>query len=139
MNIVSKSQTVRVEEYALSFEWRDSPGAGFSFPCDKQGTLLLDKIHPIAQENLEKCLSREYAVTSRGVKDYSYTYREPAQGRCDCGKLIELSDPMTNTCEGCGLEYNGGGQLLAPRSQWEEPWDDDGLLAWGDDGLELFA
>jgi hypothetical protein len=26
---------------------------------------------------------------------------------------------MTNTCE-CGRDYNWGGQLLAPRSQWGE-------------------
>lgn len=94
-------------------------------------------MHPEGLQNLEKCLSGEYAVTLQGVKNYSYTYREPAEARCSCSRIVELSDPMTNTCD-CGLEYNGSGQLLAPRSQWEEPWDDDGLWAWGD-GIEAFA
>ena len=134
MEIVRKRRTVKVEEYALSFGWKNMPGAGFSFPCDKQGTPLLGEMHSIAQENLAKCLSSEYDVLPRGVKDYSHTYQEPAVGRCSCGKLVELFDPLTNTCE-CGLEHNGCGQSLSPRSQWQEPWNDDGLLAWGD-GLE---
>ena len=137
MHIVRECQTVNVEVYALAFEWKNMPGAGFSSPCDKQGTLLRDEMCALALQNLGKCLSGEYAVMPQGVKDYSYTYREPAQARCSCGRIVDLFDPMTNTCA-CGLEYNGGGQSLSPRSQWEEPWDDDGLATWGD-GLGAFA
>lgn len=127
MKIVRQGQRVKVEKYALDFQWNDGPpGCGFSFPCDKQGKLLLEEMHPIGRENLEKCLSGEYAVTPEGIKDCSYTYWEPAQGRCSCGRIVELAD-FTNTCD-CGLEYNSCGQLLAPRCQWEEPWDEVG---WG--------
>ena len=38
-------------------------------------------------------------------------------GQCDCGELVNL-DRFTNTCDGCGTDYNGSGQRLAPRSQW---------------------
>jgi hypothetical protein len=135
VEIISKGQRITVEEYALCFDWKNEPGSGFSFPCDKQGKLDLVKIHPIGQENLTKCLNGEYEVTSRGVRDYSYAYREPARGRCSCGRVVVLEDPMTNTCD-CGQEYNGGGQLLAPRCQWEESWDDDSPFnIWGDDNL----
>jgi hypothetical protein len=123
MEMVRRSQIVQVERYAVDFEWNDMPGAGFSFPCDKQGNILQDEMRPEGCQNLEKCLSGEYAVIPQGVRDYSYTYREPAQGRCFCGKIVELVD-FTNTC-GCGLEYNTSGQILAPRNQWEEPWDED--------------
>jgi hypothetical protein len=123
MNIVRRRQMVQVERYALGFEWNDMPGAGFSFPCDKQGNILQNEMCPEAWQNLEGCLSGEYAVISQGVKDYSYTYWEPAQGRCSCGEMVELLD-FTNTCS-CGFEYNLCGQLLAPRSQWIEPWDED--------------
>jgi hypothetical protein len=131
MNIIKESKRVNVEAYALVFEWDDEIGGGFSFPCDKNGTLLLDKMPPAAQENLKKCQSGEYVTVARGIRDYSYTYPEFAQGRCSCGRIVELIDPMTNTCE-CGLEYNGGGQLLAPRSQWGDefivqPEEDYGL------------
>lgn len=33
-----------------------------------------------------------------------------------CGRQVSL-DGFTNTCE-CGADYNGFGQLLAPREQW---------------------
>jgi|SRR5579883_3214897 hypothetical protein len=136
MEIIQRSQRIQVERYALDFEWTDMPGAGFSFPCDKDGNLLMDEIPETARENLEKCLSGEYAVTAEGVRDCSYSYFQAAVGKCACGQMVTLEDPLTNTCE-CGREYNSSAQLLAPRSQWEEVWDeDDPFEAWGYGELE---
>jgi len=132
MEIIQKSQRVQVERYALDYEWNDTPGAGFSFPCDKDGNLLMDEIPETARENLNKCLNGEYPVKAEGVKDYSYSYFQAAIGKCICSRLVTLDDALTNTCEGCQREYNMSGQLLAPRSQWEEVWDmDDPGGAWG--------
>ena len=39
---------------------------------------------------------------------------------CDCGAKFELVDWWAEACPGCGVEYNGAGQKLAPRSQWGE-------------------
>ena len=39
---------------------------------------------------------------------------------CDCGQEFELVDWWAEACPGCGQEYNGAGQKLAPRSQWGE-------------------
>jgi hypothetical protein len=122
MNIISKGQRVRVEKYALNFEWKDQPGAGFSFPCDKQDNLIHEQIASTARGNLNRCLSGEYAVVPIGVVDCSHTYWEPARGRCDCGTIVILNSSWTNSCERCGREYNGVGQLLAPRSQWGDEW-----------------
>lgn len=36
-----------------------------------------------------------------------------------CGMDLVCSR-FTNTCGGCGRDYNFAGQLLAPRSQWGE-------------------
>jgi len=36
-----------------------------------------------------------------------------------CGVWL-LCDEFTNTCPRCERDYNGSGQLLAPRSQWGE-------------------
>jgi len=36
----------------------------------------------------------------------------------DCGKEMVLDDPLTNECE-CGTLYNGFGQRLAPRAEWD--------------------
>lgn len=121
MEIISKRRAVKVENWARDFTWNTESGAGFSFPCDRQGNLLMDKIPSTGRGNLQGCLSGEYDVTPQSVKDYSHTYYEPACGKCDCGRIVELFDPMTNTCD-CGLEYNCVGQLLAPRSQWGDEW-----------------
>jgi hypothetical protein len=49
--------------------------------------------------------------------DSVWTWWEPAVGLCDCGTEVVLAT-NTNTCDGCGVEYNAWGQKLAPRSQW---------------------
>ena len=121
MTIISERHTVHVEEYALVYENSTAPG-GFSFTCDKQGTPLWDKLPQPARENLADCQSGKLNVTFCGVKDYSYNYQEPAQIKCDCGRVVTLYGVFENDCE-CGRIYNGFGQVLAPRSQWE--WEGD--------------
>lgn len=135
--IIRKRQAIRVTSFALEYEWRDMPGAGFMFDCDEQGNPFIAKIAPTALQSLQACQNGTLDVVFKGIKDCSYTYYQPAIVRCECGHNIELDDAMTNGCDRCGREYNGSGQLLAPRSQWEEPWDEDGLLAWGD-GIALY-
>lgn len=138
MQIIERSKHVRVENYQISFEWEDTPGAGFSFPCTKEGKLLMDKIPDTARGNLDGCLSGAFAVVAMGMQDWSHTHFQAAKGQCECGHVLTLWDPMTNTCE-CGREYNCGGQLLAPRSQWgdgDSGEGDDGVFGiWDDDNL----
>lgn len=40
--------------------------------------------------------------------------------RCDCGRRLLMESAWSTECRACGREYNGSGQLLAPRSQWGE-------------------
>lgn len=126
MEIVRERQAIPVTRFALEYEWKNQPGAGFSFPCDQAGNALPDEHYETWRENLAKCENGTHAVRFAGIHDYSYTYYEPAIGCCDgCGQNVELVNAMTNTCT-CGLEYNGGGQLLAPRSQWDDDtWDEE--------------
>jgi hypothetical protein len=42
--------------------------------------------------------------------------RSPAEGRCNCGKMVILDDPLDNQCD-CGRCYNSGGQEVTP--SWE--------------------
>jgi len=52
---------------------------------------------------------------------------EPAVGRCDCGEEVTLQVDFEGLCYcHCGATYNGAGQRIRPRSQWEErhDWDD---------------
>lgn len=117
MEIIKEAKRVTNKTYALDFEYRNESGSGFSFDCDKHGNLK--ELNPEAMENYQKCVSGEYDVVFNGVKEYSNTYTEPAEGKCDCGQLVTLYG-FTNTCEGCGADYNSAGQFLAPRVQWGE-------------------
>lgn len=117
---IRKGEHIRIESYSLSFEDPDDPGCGCSFPCTKEGIPLLDDMTPCGIENLRKCQSGEMGYTPKGVVDHSHWHYEWPVILCGCGKPLELWHHMTNECS-CGALYNGGGQGLAPRSQWD-PW-----------------
>lgn len=54
-------------------------------------------------------------ITKRRHADYQGS---PAEGSCEiCRATVELYG-FTNTCDGCGADYNSSGQRLAPREQW---------------------
>jgi hypothetical protein len=116
--IVTRSRRVECVEYVLSFIWRDSPGAGFSFDCDQEGNVDRSLLSPEAIENLDACIDGRYDVRAEGVIKREWSYREPAVGKCSCGGMVFL-DHFTNTCK-CGRDYDSSGWLLAPRSQWGE-------------------
>ena len=67
------------------------------------------------QKYLEVLESGQYKL---GYYENEFRYRVPAQLKC-CNKWLSLGN-FTNTCEVCSADYNGSGQLLAPRSQWGE-------------------
>lgn len=116
--IVKMRELVNVEKFLHEFEWRDTPGAGFSFECDKEGNLI-GELSELGRKNYEMCMAdKGQRLIDNGVRDYSHTYWSPAILKCDCGRKVAL-EGSTNTCD-CGADYNLGGQRLAPRSQWGE-------------------
>ena len=122
---IRRYDPVTVDDYRLCFEWNDTPGAGFSFDCDKNGNVDVASMNPAALENLAGCLF-VYDVSLEGVMNFSYIYEDPPEGICDCGRTVYLQYDNGHgiDCD-CGRIYNLSGQELAPRSQWEERWDDD--------------
>jgi hypothetical protein len=110
----------RVERVAYSrfFERADSPGSGFAFDCDAQGTIDVAALNPVAQHSYADAVAGaavgEYI--DRGVQEHCWSYFEPAVLRCDCGAEVPLPDAMTNGCAKCGREYNSSGQLLVTRN-----------------------
>lgn len=117
---ISRSKRVTNITYARSFQSRAMPGASFSFDCDAAGVIDRSTLRPAGLANLEGCLNGALNVIDEGVIQYSNTYTEPAVIRCQCGARVTLYDPFASGCDHCGREYNGAGQLLAPRSQWGE-------------------
>ena len=119
MKIISERRTVEGVEYTLAFEWVDSPGAGFSFACDKDGNIDIESMPAPARGNYEMCLANPGGKLRKcGVEAREWSYREPAVGLCECGRKVAL-EGFTNPCD-CGRDYNMSGQMLAPREQWGE-------------------
>ena len=117
MEIIQHRQRHHEAYYMLGFEYNDTPGSGFSFPCDENGNVDDSKMNPASKENLSKCLSGQIPVHSTGVEKYEHDWTEPAIGKCNRCDGEVILDGFTNTCD-CGVDYNMSGQELAHRSQW---------------------
>ena len=122
MEIIKRRERIERVEYFLSYERKDIPGAGWSFPCDEQGNVKEDELQPAGLESLRECRANHtegpFACHPPEVRESWTRYTKPAIGRCHCGREVELYG-FTNTCD-CGADYNSSGQLLAPRDQWGE-------------------
>lgn len=121
MKIIEERERHHVVNYALEFVDKDDELSGFSFPCDKDGKVLLDKLFPEGLENYRKCVSGEHKVETPYVRKYEHTYISPAVGLCDCGQEVLLQG-FTNVCDECEESYNSSGQRLAHSSQWEDTY-----------------
>lgn len=115
-------------EYSHSFSWDDCPGAGFSFDCFENGAVDLGSYSEGAKENFWRAIFGLFdkPLTYKGITERDCSYWEPAYGTCVCGRRVFLEHDNGHgiDCD-CGRIYNMSGQELAPRSQWEDRWDDD--------------
>jgi hypothetical protein len=100
-----------------------SRGCGYSFDCDENGKVDLEKLEPLAAQNYKDAMQHPekfpYAwneVTERGSN------RIPATGICNCGKKIELYAQYMGACEcpHCGQWWNVFGQELKDVSRWND-------------------
>ncbi len=91
--------------------------SGYSFDSDEAGNVDAEKLNEVARANFDRMSAGDWP---RSVRRFESHWREPAVIRCDCGTHLELYSSWANSCQRCGREYNGSGQLLAPRSQWGE-------------------
>ena len=119
VNIQIVSQRVRHKEikYYLDFDWIGRSDGGFSFRCDSDGVVDVEKLNRGSLESWNKCHDGTYKVGPPHISKVVHEWVEPAVGECVCGAKVQL-EGFTNTCEQCGRDYNNSGSLLAPRSQW---------------------
>lgn len=119
----SPSKPVEETRFELVFRLEDDQDSAFSFECDERGTFVRDKLPNLVLHNLRACLKGEvdgYPVRSGVVRSYVQSFIADGGGTCVCGAHVTLHSSWTNTCGGCGREYNGSGQLLAERDVWGE-------------------
>lgn len=115
-------------EYSHSFSWDDCPGAGFSFDCFENGEMDMESLSEGAKENFWRAIFGLFdePLKYEGIVERDVSYRTQAHGTCPCGREVWLEHDYGHgiDCD-CGRIYNLSGQELAPRSQWEDRWDDD--------------
>lgn len=103
-------RTRRTEiRYEAAFVRRADPSSGFGFPCSEDGVIDYRELQPAGKENLAYCLEHRDEFFPPVICEGRREWIEDAQGLCHCGRVVTLSDPLTNSCE-CGRAYNMGGQ-----------------------------
>lgn len=123
--------TQRERKTIVSFElvFDDGHNNGFGFPCDFDGTVKEESLHPEGRKNLAWCKAHpEKFVRYNEVVTIRREYTEPAHGTCVCGEKVILEDQYYGACQcpNCGRWYNLFGQSLLPPEEWEnDPSDDE--------------
>lgn len=120
IQIIKESARVTATDYYIEFHCKDDPEAGFCFPANKDHTPMLDKMCTDAIANYESCLTDD-RLTAAEFTSNTYSYTEPAIGRCHCGREVVLESRYMGAvqCE-CGQWYNIFGQELKERKYWED-------------------
>ena len=110
-----------IVDYSICFYYKDDPGCGFSFACDKDGKPA-PFANKAASDNYEWCLANpELFGTFNEVQKNRRRVKEPAHGRCTCGREVYLYDQYYGSCEcECGRWYNLFGQELYPPRMWND-------------------
>jgi hypothetical protein len=119
--IQEREHHTRTEHWRV-FDWENEVNWGFTFPCDEHGVVDVLALTDCARKNYAACLTGTVngrRIVDRGTTEFTHQYTVPRMGLCDCGSEVYL-DRFTNTCCGCGADYNMSGDELAPREQWGE-------------------
>jgi hypothetical protein len=119
LRIISPRRYHESTEHRLFFETKGAHGGGYSFACDAKGTVDVDKLPAAARISYARCLELASYFEEPRVETRHNAWTEAAVGRCECGARVDL-DSWTNTCDGCGADYDKSGFRLAERSQWGE-------------------
>lgn len=129
--IISERQHVETRTPFLSFDL--GGGSGYSYDLTAEGSPVnypsgtyQSGDDPGAINFVLCCMGWMPGVVGYEFGERVNRYTEPAVGRCHCGREVYLDGDYGHgiDCE-CGRIFNMSGQELAPRSQWEDRWDED--------------
>lgn len=120
LEIIKERSPITRTDYYIEFRYKDDPEAGYCFPANKDRTIALDKMSPEAIANYENCRTDE-RFTEAEFTANTYSYTEPAVGRCRCGAEVILESQYLGAVQcGCGKWYNIFGQELKEPKYWED-------------------
>ncbi len=111
------------ETYSVLFY--NHPDGGYAFPCNQLGEPLFVQMTEVAQENYRLCMERgaeHYPYAFNRIEKHRRSWREPANGICNCGHRIELYNEYLGACECpyCGQWWNLFGQELNNPETWKD-------------------
>ena len=120
LKIIKERTPVTTTEYFIEFKYKDDPEAGYCFPATIHGEPEYSCMTSEAQANYKACLTDE-RLTEAEFVSHTYTYVNPAVGKCSCGALVTLDADYMGAvrCE-CGRWYNLFGQSLRDPKYWED-------------------
>lgn len=116
MDLTNYHHSERIER--VSWEYRyDHLGHlnswGYAFPCSDTGVVY--PLEGAAIESLVYCQTHPEEFEPAHIHKFVWIQNHPAQGVCECGRLVICYDPLWNSCD-CGRYYNLSGQEVeAPR------------------------
>jgi hypothetical protein len=117
MRILNRRWTEVIVTWTREYDLINGNGRGFTFPCDETGAVAMERLEPEGHASLE-AVHGDPDYIDLGPVAHSRQITHPAVGICDaCAAMVSL-ERWTNTCDGCGAEYNSDGQRLAPRELW---------------------
>ena len=96
MEIIKQPEHKRTVLYTREFDDAKNPdsGRGLSFDCDENGEVF--RFNENAFQCFLECIEGKHCVIDKGLKKNVTFYRSPAVGKCDCGREVELYDPLDN-------------------------------------------
>lgn len=121
--VISERHRVNEIKYYRKFQRiGDYRGNGFSFPCNKDGSL--DKTnesydYEMCKENLQYCLDHPEEYEDRGCVEETSWHIEPMYVQCSCGEKFYINEDAECVC---GQLYNGLGQALLPPKYWVDEY-----------------
>ena len=125
---VKQREKVVETEYYHEFRFKDDPGAGCSFPCDKEGNINFDHMSSGARQNFEFAVSNPDKINDLGIIERNFAHTEPAIVKDECGVEFALEDQHGGACScpKCNRWYNLFGQELNPPEHWNDFGELDG-------------
>ena len=122
IKIIRERKPETITECYIEFKYKDDPEAGFCFPAVAPGVPKFSEMPPEAIVNYTACLTDE-RLTEAEFTTRTYTYMEPAVGKCSCGKevILDCSYEGATQCE-CGKWYNLFGQELRDPKYWDDDY-----------------
>ncbi len=120
LKIIKERKPETITECYIEFKYKEDPEAGFCFPAVAPGVPKFSSMTPEAIVNYKACLTDD-RLTEAKFTTNTYTYIEPAVGKCICGAEVVLDSEYQGAvrCD-CGRWYNLFGQELRDPKYWEE-------------------